>query len=202
MMNFNKELLKNIIKLNRYSKRLIAISFDISFCIICTWIALFLRLEDLNLFKTHNFNIAAIISILAIPIFWISGLYRTLFRYAGLSILFTIVLASTVYGILYFSIISIYGIQNVPRSIGVLQPILLFLAIVGSRFIAKFLLTGTFSQLYDFKKKINILIYGAGTAGRQLLLSLENNSQYNVCGFLDDNHNLHRQILLGKKIFP
>jgi len=201
MKLFNYKFSKNIFSLNRYSKRSIAVITDISLCIICTWIALFLRLEDLNLIKDYDFNTAALISIIAIPIFWISGLYRTLFRYAGLAILYTITLSTFVYGMVYFSIISIYVIQGVPRSIGILQPILLFLAITGSRFTAKLILTGSFSLLVNSKDKENILIFGAGNAGRQLLTSLENNYQYKVVGFLDNNSHIHRQYLLGQKIY-
>ena len=38
-----------------------------------------------------------------------------------------------------------------------------------------FQLTGTFEKLKKSKNKKNILIYGAGDAGRRLLISLENN---------------------------
>jgi FlaA1/EpsC-like NDP-sugar epimerase len=51
------------------------------------------------------------------------------------------------------------------------------------------------------KNKENILIYGAGAAGRQLFTSLEGNPKYNVVGFLDDNPNMHRQNLLGQRIY-
>ncbi len=195
-----KKFSKNILQLNRYSKRSIAIITDISLCIICTWLSLYLRLEDINLIKIYDFNLAAIISIIAIPIFWISGLYRTIFRYTGLSILFTILTSTFIYGMLYFIIISVFGLPSIPRSIGIIQPMLLFFAIIASRFVAKYILTGTFSRLdYSLNKK-NILIYGAGNAGRQLLTSLENNSEFEVIGFLDDDYSLHRQVLLGKKI--
>ena len=49
--------------------------------------------------------------------------------------------------------------------------------------------------------KEKVLIYGAGDAGRQLALVLENNLELNVVGFLDDNSQLHKQLLLGKTIF-
>ena len=201
MKLFNYKFSKNIFSLNRYSKRSIAIITDILLCLISTWFAFFVRLEDYNLISNYNFNKAAIISLVAIPIFWVSGVYRTLFRHAGLSILFTITLSTIAYGVVYFSIITIYETKGVPRIIGILQPILFFLLIVASRFTAKFLLTGTFKQLGNIKNKENILIYGAGDIGRQLLISLENNPQYKVIGFLDDNPQLHRQILLGQKIY-
>ena len=47
--------------------------------------------------------------------------------------------------------------------------------------------------------KKNILIYGAGDAGRQLVIALENNPE--LSEFLDDNNQLHRQVLLGQTIY-
>ena len=71
--------------------------------------------------------------------------------------------------------------------------------LITQRFSLKYLLTGSFNKLG--KDKENILIYGAGAAGRQLFTSLEANPKYNVVGFLDDNPNMHRQNLLGKRIY-
>ena len=47
-----------------------------------------------------------------------------------------------------------------------------------------------------YSKKKNILVYGAGEAGRQLVTSLENNPEFKVIGFLDDNDKLQKKILL------
>ena len=52
-----------------------------------------------------------------------------------------------------------------------------------------------------YPKKKNILIYGAGEAGRQLVTSLENNSEFKVIGFLDDNEKLQEKVLLGQTIY-
>lgn len=204
MKHISKDFSEYIFSLHRYAKRSIAIITDLALCIICTWLAFFLRLEELLLFKEFAYNPkdSAVISvILAIPVFWVFGLYRTIFRYAGLSILFTISISTFVYGLLYFSVIAIYGIQGVPRSIGFIQPMLIFFGIVISRFSLKYILTGTFRRVDYSKNKKNVLIYGAGSAGRQLLTSLENNSEFKIAGFLDDNYLLHRQVLLGQTIF-
>ena len=53
----------------------------------------------------------------------------------------------------------------------------------------------------NHSKKKNILVYGAGEAGRQLVTSLENNPEFKVIGFLDDNDKLQSQVLLGQKIY-
>ena len=198
---FNKNISKQLLSLGRYTKITIAITADVLVCVLAVWLAFFIRLEELILLKDISFTPVLLSVVLAIPIFWIFGVYRTLFRYAGLSILNTISLSTFVYGLVYFSIISIYGIKDVPRSIGILQPVLLFIGVLSSRFFTKYLLTGTFNSSGDKKNKENILIYGAGSAGRQLLTSLENNSLYKVDGFLDDNPQLHRQYLLGQKIY-
>ncbi len=91
-MSVLKEASKNIIKLPRYAKRTLVIIIDVGLCIFCTWFAFYLRLEEFV--KINELTTLAVeISILiAIPIFWLMGLYKTIFRYAGLShvALFTI----------------------------------------------------------------------------------------------------------------
>ena len=141
MKNYFKEFSNSILSIHRYSKRTIAIITDIGLCILCTWLAFTLRLEELILFKDFNFYPALISVIIAIPIFWLFGLYRTIFRYTGLSIIFTILASTFVYGLLYLLIIGVYSIQGVPRSIGILQPMLLFFAIISSRLVVKYILT-------------------------------------------------------------
>jgi len=193
--------MKNIILLPRYAKRITAIILDIGLCIFCTWLAFYLRLEEFV--KINDTTILPILLsiFLAIPIFWLLGLYRAIFRFTGLSIFFSTSIAIFIYGLLYFSIISIFGIQNIPRSIGLIQPLLLFFGIISSRLSIKYLLSISYSFKDNSKNKKRVLIYGAGSAGHQLLISLENNIEMKVVGFLDDNHRLHNQTILGQTIF-
>ena len=195
-----KELSNSISSLPRYSKRVIAIIMDVGLCFTCTWLAFIIRLEEIILFKDFNFYSAFISIIIAIPIFWLFGLYRTIMRFAGLSIIFTVLMSILLYGLLYFLIIGVYGIQGVPRTIGVLQPMLLFFAIMSSRLGVKYILTGNFRLKKYFNKK-NVLIYGAGDAGRQLVIALENSFEFKVVGFLDDNYQFNRQVVLGQTVY-
>jgi len=209
MINYIKKFLNNILSLNRYSKRLIAILTDASLCFLCTWIIFIIRSEYwlalnpetdvLILYENFNFNSVLISIIIAIPIYWLFGLYRTIFRYTGFSIFFTILMSSCIYGVLYYSI-GVYVVEEIPRPIGFFQPLLLFFAILSSRLGIIYI----FSKNYDFRKlfdKKKVLIYGAGDAGRQLLTALENSSEFKVIGLLDDDTQLHRQILLGQTIY-
>ena len=127
MNNQLKEFINYIFSLNRYVKRYVAMTTDVVLCIFCTWLAFFTRSEYwrsikiyseiLNLFDDFNFNSALLSVVIAIPIFWLFGLYRTIFRYTGFSIFFDILMSSLIYGIIYFTI-GVYIIQLVPRPIG------------------------------------------------------------------------------------
>ena len=197
MLNL-KKVSKNIIDLPRYTKRIIAIIIDIGVCILCTWLAFYLRLEKFIQINDVTTLAVEISVLLAIPIFWLMGLYKTVFRFQGSSIIFTVFIATFTYALIYFAVIGIYGISGIPRSIGIIQPILLFLSISTSRLSIRFLLLTSFKKS---KNKTNVLIYGAGSAGRQLLTSLENNLEMKVFGFLDDDPQFHKQIILGQTVY-
>ena len=80
--------IQNLILLPRYIKRTAVIFFDLALCVLCTWLAFYLRLEEIIPLNEVT-STASLLSILfSIPIFWIYGLYREIFRYTGLSIFF------------------------------------------------------------------------------------------------------------------
>jgi FlaA1/EpsC-like NDP-sugar epimerase len=195
------EVAKSLLTLPRSAKQVAAILLDFSLCILCTWFAFYLRLDQFIPIKGIVLTAALVSVFLAIPVFWLLGLYRTIFRYSGLSIMFSVSVALLIYGFLYFSIFGIYGVTNIPRSIGVLQPMLLFFGIVISRLSVKYLLGGN----YLFKKKTyhlkTTLVYGAGNSGQQLVYALQNSYELKVVGFLDDDERLHGQVLQGKNIY-
>ena len=199
-MSILSEASRNLVNLSRSSKILIAILIDIGLCILSTWFAFYLRLEQF--IKINDITILAVlISIfLAIPIFWLSGLYKTMFRFAGLSIVFTVAVAIFAYSLIYFGFIGIYGFDGIPRSIGIIQPLLLFLTMSTSRLVVRYLIIGNF-KLKKTKNKKKTLIYGAGSAGRQILTNLENNSEIKVIGFLDDDKQYHNRTVLGQIVY-
>ena len=149
-MSILKDISKNIISLPRYAKRILIILIDAGLCIFCTWLAFFLRLEEFVKINDVTTLAVEISILLAVPIFWLMGLYKTIFRFQGSSIILTVFIATSTYALLYFAVISIYGIQGVPRSIGIIQPILLFLTISATRISIKFLFL---SNLKKTKKK-------------------------------------------------
>ncbi len=78
---------------------------------------------------------------------------------------------------------------------------LLFFAVISSRLLVKYFFGGNylFKDKSQFLKKT--LVYGTGSAGRQLVSALANSNEFKVVGFLDDDDRLHGQVLQGQQIY-
>jgi FlaA1/EpsC-like NDP-sugar epimerase len=186
-----------LLELPRAVKRIIALLLDISLCIITVWLAYYLRLGQFVSLRGAP-TIGVIISVLlALPIFVIAGLYRQVFRYAGRAALLAITWSITAYGICYSAIITAYGIGGVPRTLGLIQPILLWFAIAGSRLIAGLLLRGTL--LSTRQDGESVLIYGAGQSGLMLAGALRGR-RTRLVGFLDDDPRLQGSMIDGTHV--
>ena len=201
MLNGLNHASRPVLALPRYAKRIIVLLVDISLCVLTVWLAFYLRLGEFVSLSGTSFWAVAISVAFALPIFMLSGLYRTIFRYAGLPAIFVVLRAIGVYGLLYASIITAVGITGIPRTVGLIQPLLLSLAIGGSRGLARYWLGGMYQSRMNRAALPQALVYGAGSAGRQLVSALDNSFVIRVIGFLDDDDRLHGQVLNSKPIF-
>lgn len=190
-----------VLGFSRTSKRFVALSVDVCLCILATWLAFYLRLDE---FVNINNDVArpAFWSIaLALPIFAAFGLYRAIFRYSGWPAITLVGRALTVYGLMYVTIVMAVGLDGTPRTIGVIQPLLLFFGVAGSRLLARFWLGGSYRIKRQKESLPRAAVYGAGSAGRQLAGVLGNGYEMQVIGFFDDDDRLHGHVLDGFPIF-
>ena len=74
---------------------------------------------------------------IAIPIFYLWGLYKAIFRYSGNRAMITLLKAIIVYIVIYFLLFWFMDFDEIPRSISIMQPILLFLLVGSSRWLVK-----------------------------------------------------------------
>ena len=192
---------RNVLALPRYAKRAIALSVDISLCILTVWLAFYLRLGEFISLSDQVFWAVAISVGFALPIFVVFGLYRAIFRYSGFPAIFVVARAIGVYGLLFACVVTVIGIVNIPRTVGLIQPLLLFIAIGGSRAFAHYWLGGIYQSQLQVAALPKALVYGAGNAGRQLVSALEKGFEMRVVGFLDDDDRLHGRVLNGQPIF-
>ena len=151
--------------------------------------------------QSFNFlpSIASII--FAIPVFYFSGLYRTIFRYSGWPALLTVSKSIFIYAFLFSFLITFISFKDIPRTIGFIQPILLFFALGCSRAFVGYWIGDLYKNRLKESKLPKAIIYGAGYAGRQLSIALENNNSFKVVGFIDDDPSKNGRVLRGKPIF-
>ena len=190
-----------VLALPRYAKRIIVLSVDVSLFVLTVWLAFYLRLGEFVPLSGNVFWAAAISVAFALPVFVVSGLYQAIFRYSGSMAMVSVSLAIAVYGLLYASVITAIGIAGIPRTVGIIQPLLLFFAVGGSRALARYWLGGVYRSQLHVATLPKALVYGAGNAGRQLVSALASSGEMRPVGFLDDDHRLHGHDLNGQPIF-
>ena len=195
-----------ILALPRIAKRLIVVIIDSSLNLLAVWIAYYLRIgEFLILWKKYDeyYALPACIAAIAISLltFTIFKFYNTIFRYSGLRAIITIGKAFIVYALIFSTIFTVIGITGVPRTVGILQPMILFIFFSISRFVAVYWLGGIYLQQHYINKKPKALIYGAGSAGRQLASNLLQSAKVNVVGFIDDNISLQGNLINGLNVY-
>lgn len=138
--------------------------------------------------------------IFALPVFIVFGLYRAIFRYAGTAALVAINQAVVVYAVPFAFLYTFVGAEGVPRTIGLLQPILLLVFVGGSRALAGAWLGQSYRNAVAEVDKPRVLIYGAGASGRQVASALQVSGQVRVVGFLDDDRRLWKATINGQRV--
>jgi FlaA1/EpsC-like NDP-sugar epimerase len=157
------------------------IAADVIAAWLALWLAFTLRLEIWHWPSKDQLWIYAAAPLLFIPVFIRFGLYRAIFRYTGLATMQTLLKAATLYGVLLMALVFITFPAGVPRSVGVLQPIIFLGLISNSRAWARFWLNrGTRRGLGH-----RLLIYGAGAAGAQTAAAIANGGEFRLLGFVD-----------------
>lgn len=190
-----------ILALSRAVKRFVALSIDLGLSVLTVWLAFYLRLgEFVSLSGAALLAVGASVGI-ALPIFIAMGLYRAIFRYSGWLALLAVARAVGIYGLLFAFIFTAIGVAGVPRTIGIIQPILLLLFVGASRALARVWLGNEYLSILQRASRRKLLIYGAGNTGRQLIEAMNNSHEIQVVGFLDDDDRLHGRVLNGQPIY-
>jgi len=136
---------------------------------------------------------------LSLPLFAVNGLYRAIFRYSGFHVLYTMNSTLLIYTVLFF-LFFVLLIPDVPKYLGILQPLFFANGTIFLRlFVRRWL--GGYGNKKDREGVPIALIYGAGSAGRQLATGLAMSPDVIIGGYLDDDDRLHGHYLNGLPIY-
>ena len=189
---------ESILALPRATKRLITISVDTLAIVVALWAALALKFDRLDpaAGRTLTFFVVAVAS--ALLIFWISGLYRTVIRFAGAKAMTSIVAGVS------FSVLVLAGFDRyaqghqIPLSAFGTYWALALLWVGGSRFIARYLFL---SPGGNGKALARVAIYGAGDAGIRVCSALLGGPDFEPVAFVDDKKSLQGISINGIRVY-
>ncbi len=130
------------------------------------------------------------------------GVYRGIWRHTSIRDLMThfkAIAAGSVLTVL--TLLLLYRFESYSRTVFVVNGLLLFLAVAGSR--AAFRLFRVFLPVRHSVESHRVLIYGAGDGGEMVLRELKNNPdwQYRPVGFVDDDPLKKDKVIYGLKVF-
>lgn len=142
-------------------------------------------------------------SLVALPVyaclFWIFGLYRGIWRFASLPDLLRIAKAVSL-GFLTVPLVAvvIFKINDVPRTVFFLSPLLLVVFLIGSR-LGYRLFKDRRLQLRQ-KEGTRTLVVGAGKVGELLIRDLLTHQEYQPVAFVDDDRKKQGREIHGVRV--
>jgi FlaA1/EpsC-like NDP-sugar epimerase len=169
----------------RAVKLAVVVTVDVLLALLSTWVAFTLRLDELHWPVAAQWLVYLLAPLLAIPVFVRFGLYRAIFRYTGQAAFKATGKAVIAYGTVFMAVLLWQQWSGVPRSLGVLQPLIFLLLVGSSRAVARFWLAGLGGPKKPAEGRL--LIYGAGTAGVQTASAMGISRQFALLGFVDDD---------------
>jgi FlaA1/EpsC-like NDP-sugar epimerase len=150
-----------------------------------------------HVFAVELKQTVAWVVLMQLVIFWRFNLYRGIWRYASTTdlrrIFLAVMLSAAVVPLMFVMLRMDFVL---PRSVLVINPLLLILLMGGSRFVYRLWKE---QGLYgDFKLRGEpVLVLGAGDAAASLAKDLVKNGDWRLVGFLDDDIETHGRTLNG-----
>ena len=189
---------EKILFLSRPKKRIISCLCDAIFISVAYFFAFFIRLDHLNvIYSVELWKALVPLILLTTFIFSQLGLYRAILRYLTFQALFVVCIGALL------SMFAFYGLRLyiddlVPRTVPIIYALCLVLFAGGSRMIMRNYISNR--NVFKAYRK-NVIIYGAGSTGRQLCFTLRSNQEYKVVAFVDKDPTLFNTNIMGVRVY-
>lgn len=201
--------MKSINITSRNKKKLLLLLCDILLIPTALWMAFSLRLGVFYVPEGDILYLFLLAPLISVPVFIRFGLYNAIIRYIGFHALWAVIQAASLYALLWGVLALLSSVDGLlPRSVIVINWVIVILLVGGSRMLARWWLSGvnplhrvgSLSKLRAHRK--NVVIYGAGSAGIQLVSALSFGSDYKPVAFIDDDRHLKNHQINGFRVYP
>lgn len=198
-MNILYRILENLSNSSLNQRKLIRFLIDAILLPIslCSCFLLFPEIFRLSL--EDNVNLFILSIVVGLPLFSFTGQYTSLTRYVGSTSFYKLSFRNILLVAILISIGKIFNIYYLSSKAW----FLIYLSFTGFTGMTRFVLRDIILRinLSEVKDKKRLAIYGAGSAGAQLLASLKLSRENKISFFLDDEPQLWKSSLNGIKIF-
>lgn len=190
-----RDITEKVVELPRNIKQACLLSLDMVYVAAAMYAAVAFRYGHLDFSLGFPEYLCAVGTILASAIVFLRlGLYRAVIRFMGQQAIWAIVSAVTYSAILMGAAMFLTQ-AAVPLTTPFVFWALLLLGLGGTRLLVRAYYQAKLRSLSE-----NVIIYGAGQSGRQLLHALHHGGQYHPVAFVDDDSYLQRSVINGLKV--
>lgn len=200
--SWSQRVAEYLLALPRSAKQAILMTADFMMSAVCLYFAIAARYGYMgNHISPVALCLYALVPVIGLYLIgFYKGVARSFFDSAmGKVLQLFLLLIVIAQGALYLDLI-----PGMPRAVPILYLFLFFIWLWNSRLTIRELLArwqGQRPQRQLNDDSDNVLIYGAGEAGKELLEGLRNSHKYNVVAFVDDDVQLTGAYVLGKRIY-
>ena len=192
-----QDIYRHLLGLTRGHKMAIQLITDCAAMVLAFVAAMWLRLDSL-LFMTNPAAWLALVPAIPVALIVLQalGFYRAVIRYIAARALKSVLLAAMLSGLTLALTAEVLNLP-IPFSAPLIYAVLVFLLIGASRFAFREAAYQTQSHHRE-----RVVIYGAGAAGRQLVQTLRQGTDYLPIAFLDDDPRTHGSMVAGFRVHP
>ena len=191
---------QKFLNMSRPIKRAILVVADVLALGLALWSAIALRLSEWwpAPYLSDAWALFLLIPLFGVLIFMKLGMYRAVLRYMNVKLLQSVAIGVFLLVLVLYSSAVIFDIGSIPRSVPIIFGLSAWLYLGGSRLVLR-------SYYYWLSGKLSsrhlAIIYGAGSAGAQLALSLQAGGEVKPIAFVDDDRKLQKSIVCGLRVY-
>lgn len=191
-------LVRFLLNQSRRKKTILLVIVDYCLLVMSFEFALSIRINEW-FWPATQAEILLIIAtpIIAIPIFYMCGLYQSFVRYTSIHSLKIIMMGISLYTSIWFLVVLLPNLIVKPYDFLIINWLLTVFFIGGIRFIARpILFVSSATSLVK-----NVLIFGAGYSGTRLGSAIQTDPTTNLIGYIDDDKQKQDLYIEGKRVF-
>jgi UDP-GlcNAc:undecaprenyl-phosphate/decaprenyl-phosphate GlcNAc-1-phosphate transferase len=187
-----------------YKRRVFEVLCDVAIIVLAYYAAFLLRFDGELLSPFYDLFVQSLplVIVIQLGVFLALGLYDGLWRYTSMNDLsrqLRAIAGAWISSTL--AIVFVFGLQNISRSVLIIDGLILTAAVTGTRISFRLLRTwaGRFKSTAEGKR---VLIYGAGDGGELLLRELIQNRELGLqaVGFVDDDPQKQGRMIHGVRV--